>query len=150
MKFWSRAVMAAAVALALAAEAGYAAPTVALTAPSRPSSPKATPGDTRVTLTWVQPTSPIDHYVPEARGICHHDDHQLRRHQLTNGKLYVHGEATNADGDGPSSVAVTATPRAVPPDRPRDVAATLVQPMDRRRSPGRHPPAPARCRRDPP
>jgi hypothetical protein len=132
MKVWSRVVMVAAAAFALSAVAGYAAtsPTPAGT-PSRPSSPKATAGDTQVNLTWVAPTvgKSIINYTVKINpgGVSQQIVPPVTNAvvtSLTNGTLYTFTvTATNAIGTGPPSVAVTATPRAVPPGRPTNLGA---------------------------
>jgi Fibronectin type III domain len=132
MKFWSRAVMAAAAAVGMSAVAADAvsAPTPAGT-PSRPSSPTATAGDTQVKLTWVAPTvgKNIMNYTvkinPGGRSqqIIPPVTNALVT-SLTNGTLYTFTvTATNAIGTGPPSLAVTATPHAVPPGRPTNLGA---------------------------
>ena len=133
MKFWSRAVTAAAIALALSAvAAGAAAPTPGK--PSRPSSLIATPGDTRVTLTWAPPTlrtPPIAYYIvtrnPGAVQYQTSDGNTttLVVPGLTNGTLYTFTvKAHNLFGDGPASAPATATPHVTPPGRPNNLGAT--------------------------
>jgi Fibronectin type III domain len=128
MKFWSRAVMAAAVfGFALSAMAAYAAPTSAV--PSAPRNLKATAGDSQVSLTWSAPSSggPIDYYQiitspGDRRDIATQTNFQVSG--LTNGTTYSFAvRAHNASGYGPAA-RTTATPHVIPPTAPTNLAAT--------------------------
>jgi len=131
MKFWSRAVTAAAIALAMSAIAGYAA-SPPPGSPSRPSSLKATAGDTRVSLTWTAPTvgRPISNYTvtwtpATGGGTATTTNTSYVATGLTNGTLYTFKvTATNLIGIGPPSAPATATPHITPPGRPNNLGAT--------------------------
>ena len=110
--------------------------TVAVTNPTRPRSPTAAPGNARVTLTWLAPSSTggatINKYAVQRAG---HSGGPWRRIAvsttsrytatgLTNGeRYYFRTRAHNAAGWGPYSTVVTAVPRKVP-TAPRSPAAT--------------------------
>jgi Fibronectin type III domain len=139
MKFWSRAVMAAAgIAFAMSAVAVYAATPPAPGTPTRPSSPKATAGDTQVKLTWVAPTGgqkPEQYYTISGGPASIRVDPPFTSPPsrtvmgLANGTAYTFKvTATNNVGTGPPSVAVTATPHATPPSRPNNLGATQTGP----------------------
>ncbi|MDQ6878553.1 MAG: fibronectin type III domain-containing protein [Candidatus Dormibacteraeota bacterium] len=130
MKFWSRVVMAAAVALAMSVEVVYAGPPGL---PSRPSSPKATAGDQQVLLTWVLPTGhnpTIDYYTVSGSpgGISKQTPDastSLVIGNLTNGTQYTFTvNAHNSFGNGPPSLPVIVTPQATPPGAPNNLGAT--------------------------
>jgi Fibronectin type III domain len=133
MKFWSRAVMAAAVvAFALSTMVGNAASPPA-GSPGRPSNLKATAGDTHANLSWKAPTGvvPIDHYtITRTPGTGTYDtpDGTTTSYawpDLTNGTTYTFRvAAVNAIGTGTASLPASAKPRAIPPGRPTNLGAT--------------------------
>jgi hypothetical protein len=136
---WSRAVMAAAgIAFALSAVAGNAASPAPSGVPGKPSSLKATAGDTQVKLTWLAPApglAPIDYYVvtrsPGTPSAYQTPDStpSFAVTNLTNGILYTFRVAAhNALGTGAASLAATATPRVIPPGRPTNLGATQTGP----------------------
>jgi|GEM_PF-1124665 len=128
MKFWSRAVTAAAVfGFALSAMAAYAAPTPAV--PSAPRSLKATAGDSQVSLTWSSPSSggPITQYrviiSPGTTRFATPSTHIVVP-GLTNGTTYSFAvQAANASGYGVAA-RTTAAPKVIPPTAPTNLAAT--------------------------
>ena len=133
MKFWSRAVMAAAVgAFPMSTMVGNAASPPA-GSPGRPSNLKATAGDTHVNLSWKAPTGvvPIDHYtITRTPGTATYDtpDGTTTAYawpDLTNGTTYTFTvAAVNAIGTGTASLPASAKPRAIPPGRPTNLGAT--------------------------
>ena len=136
MKFWSRAVMAAAgIAFAMSAVAGYAA---SPPSPSRPSGLKAAAADSRVNLTWTAaaPSQQIDQYIitrtPAASYTVDAPFTSPPSYMvtgLTNGTAYTFRvSAHNATGTSTASLPVSATPRAVPPGRPTNLGATQTGP----------------------
>ncbi len=107
----------------------------AVSAPTAPRSPTATPGNAKVTLTWLAPSSSggatINKYrVQRARAggpwktIASPTTRHYTATGLTNGvRYYFRVAAHNAAGWGPSSTAVKAVPRTVP-TAPRSPTAT--------------------------
>ena len=133
MKFWSRAVMAAAVvaiALSTTVVGNAATPGV----PGRPGNLKAAAGDTYVNLTWTAPTpglAPIDYYVitrsPGTPSTYNTLDTTtaFTVRNLTNGTTYTFRVAAhNALGTGTFTLPVSATPHVTPPGRPTNLGAT--------------------------
>jgi hypothetical protein len=106
-----------------------------VTAPTAPRSPTATPGNARVKLAWLAPSSsggkPINKYLVQrarAGGAWKNVASPTTRHYtvtgLTNGvRYYFRVRAHNAAGWGPSSTVVKAVPRTVP-SAPRSPTAT--------------------------
>jgi hypothetical protein len=130
MKFWSHAVMAAAVALATSVAAVSAAPTPA--APSAPRGLKATPGDHQVALSWSPPATGtgIDTYIVSVApadvppAMLPNTTYVVTG--LTNGRTYtVTVRAHNSSGYGAGAFA-TATPNVIPPGPPTNLAATQL------------------------
>lgn len=130
MKFWSRAVMAAAVAFAMSALVADAAPspTPSPAKPTRITAYSAKAGDQQAQLSWSPPTTgkPINTYTVTASpgGYTSTDPSTTRTvPNLTNGTQYtIKVFATNDAGNGPTSTALV-TPRAVPPGAPGNLAA---------------------------
>jgi Fibronectin type III domain len=125
MKFWSRAVMAAAV-------FGFALSATSVSAASPPSAPrnlKATAGDSQVSLTWSAPSSggPVTQYrVITSPGIPNQatTNTNIVISGLTNGTTYSFAvQAANATGYGPAA-RTTSTPHVIPPTAPTNLAAT--------------------------
>ena len=133
MKFWSRAVMAAAgIAFAMSAVTGYALTQVA---PGRPAGLKATGADSRVNLTWTAPSAgqPFDYYIvlrTPGNVTYQTPDGTTPAYTvqpLTNGTSYTFRVAAhNADGTSTYSLSATATPHATPPGRPTNLGATDI------------------------
>ena len=134
MKFWSRAVMAAAVvAFAMSTVVGSAA-TPPSGVPGRPSNLKATAADSRVSLTWSASAQglggPIDYYtIYRSPGSTTYNTPDTTTaftvQNLTNGTAYTFRVAAhNPVGTGTPSLSVSATPRATPPGRPTNLGAT--------------------------
>ncbi len=131
MKFWSRAVMAAAgIAFAMSAITGYALTQVA---PGRPGGLKATGADSRVNLTWIAPSAgqPFDYYIIlRTPGTVTYQTPDgttpaYTVQPLTNGTAYSFRVAAhNSDGTSTYSLAASATPHATPPGRPTNLGAT--------------------------
>lgn len=129
MKFWSRAVMAAAVALAMSAVAASAASSpVPSPKPSAPRNLKATQGDQQVTLNWTAPATgaPITGYTVNGSPGGYSAQETTTTHTvtgLTNGTLYTFTVyATNSVGDG-AKATVKATPHSTPPTAPNNLSA---------------------------
>jgi len=137
MKFWSRAVMAAAViAFAMSTVVGNAALTAA--APGRPSNLKASPADSMVNLSWRAPTGAVlvDHYKitykitqppgSDSRDVLGAATTSYQWKDLVNGTTYsFRVTAVAADGTSSTpSLAASAKPRAIPPGRPTNLGAT--------------------------
>jgi hypothetical protein len=127
MKFLSRAVTAAAVALAISAVAAGAATPAP---PSAPRSFKAIAGDQQVTLSWSPPSTGtgIDNYQvntsPADFPRTYTQNTSLIVAPLTNGRTYTFSvRAHNSSGWGPAAFA-TATPHVFPPGPPTNLAAT--------------------------
>jgi predicted phage tail protein len=120
----------------LAPGLGAAQLTVAVTKPTAPRSPKATPRNTRVRLTWLAPSSdggaPVNRYLVQRsrtgtsrwRTIGYPKRTSFKATGLTNGiRYYFRIRAHNAAGWGPYSKVVSAVPRTVPM-APRSPTAT--------------------------
>jgi len=137
MKFWSRAVMPAAViAFAMSTVVGNAALTAA--APGRPSNLKASPADSMVNLSWRAPTGAVlvDHYKitykitqppgSDSRDVLGAATTSYQWKDLVNGTTYsFRVTAVAADGTSSTpSLAASAKPRAIPPGRPTNLGAT--------------------------
>jgi hypothetical protein len=132
MKFLSRAVMAAAVALAMSA---VTADALTQAAPGRPAGLKATGADSRVNLTWTAPSAgqPFDYYmILRTPGNVTYQTPDgttpaYTVQPLTNGTAYTFRVAAhNADGTSTYSLGATATPHATPPGRPTNLGATSL------------------------
>jgi fibronectin type III domain protein len=128
MKFWSRTLTAAAVALGLTMLAASAA------TPSTPTAPrnfKATGQDTKVLLTWSLPSSGtgVDYYqviLPLSRAIVTTTSYTAEG--LKNGTTYSFAvRAHNSFGYGPAA-RTTGTPKATPPGPPTNLGATQTAP----------------------
>ncbi len=120
----------------LAPGLGAAQLTVAVTKPTAPRSPKATPRNTGVRLTWLAPSSdggaPVNRYLVQRsrtgtsrwRTIGYPKRTSFKATGLTNGvRYYFRIRAHNAAGGGPYSKVVSAVPRTVPM-APRSPTAT--------------------------
>ena len=134
MKFWSRAVTAAAgIAFAMSAVAAYAAPSPTPGLPGKPTNLKAAAADTRVSLTWTAAApgaAAIDYYVvtrSPGTNVYNTPDTTtaFTVPNLTNGTVYAFRVAAhNANGTGAPSLPANATPHATPPGRPTNLGAT--------------------------
>jgi hypothetical protein len=124
MKFWSRAVTAAALALGLTVLAASAAAT-----PTAPRSLKGAAQDEQVTLSWSTPSagSPIDYQVitsPADYPRTTVPATSLTVTGLKNGTTYSFAvRARNSSGYGPAA-RTTAVPKATPPGPPTNLGAT--------------------------
>jgi hypothetical protein len=109
---------------------------LAASAPTAPRSPTATPGNTRVKLAWLAPSSnggaTVDRYVVRRATnksgpwtkIAFSTTRGYTAKGLTNGtRYYFRIRAHNAAGWGPSSTVINAVPRKVP-TAPRSPVAT--------------------------
>ncbi|HEY8813509.1 MAG TPA: fibronectin type III domain-containing protein [Candidatus Dormibacteraeota bacterium] len=128
MKFWSRAVIAAAVfGFALSTLVAYAVATPG--PPGAPRNLKATAGDAQVTLSWSPPSSggPILQYriiVAPGNFRTSTTGTTVLVTGLNNGTTYSFAvQAQNIVNYGPAARA-TATPHVIPPTAPTNLAAT--------------------------
>ena len=128
MKFWSRIVTAAVVALGLTMLAASAATP---TTPTAPRNFKAAGQDTKVLLSWSAPSSGagIDYYqviLPSSRATV--TTTSFTAEGLTNGTTYSFAvRAHNSFGYGPAA-RTTGTPKATPPGPPTNLGATQTAP----------------------
>ena len=96
-------------------------------APSAPTDVKATPGDTKVMLTWTAPSGAVTYNVTRggtsvATGLT---ATTFTDTGLTNGTAYTYKvAAVNGGGTGPLSSGVTATPVPPTPPAPASLTAT--------------------------
>ena len=135
MKFWSRAVIAAAVvAFATSTVVGNAASTPG--APGTPTNLKASAGDTMVNLSWKAPAGVApDHYTitrtpgTDTRDVPGAATTSYQWQDLANGTTFTFRvTAVNAVGSSTPSLAASAKPRAIPPGRPTNLGATQTAP----------------------
>ena len=131
MKFWSRVVTAAAVALGLTMLAASAATPAT---PTAPRNLKAVAGDEQVTLTWSSPSAggPITYYQvitsPADYPRTSTSATNLTVTGLKNGTTYSFAvRAYNGSAFGPAA-RVTAVPKATPPGPPTNLGATQTAP----------------------
>lgn len=127
MKFWSHVVVGAAVAISLSVVAAAAATPAA---PSAPRSLRATAGDHQVALAWSPPATGIgiDYYLVSASPanipLTTTPNTNFTATGLTNNRTYTFTvRAHNSAGAGAGAF-VKATPNAIPPGPPTNLAAT--------------------------